>query len=339
LPRAEELLELPDEASWDLDAEDAGDGVAPRVDRELTSILAPPLLPLDPDGEDSHLDLDPGDPTPAGTLALVVSVRLAEGVRDFDAGEFSIGKADLVVVETERGLTIGTVAHPPMRRMTKETLHRVLRKVDQTDSKQTERNQARQVQAHRVCKTNIRDRKLPMKLIQVEYLHNTNKAVFYFTAENRIDFRDLVKDLAQQLHSRVEMRQVGVRDGAKMSGGIGSCGYTLCCSTWLRDFDPVSIRMAKTQNLVLNPTKVSGQCGRLKCCLAYEQNLYQAARRQLPKIGRWVTTPNGDGRVEELDIPRLLVSVKYENGNVATYPNNLIQTSSASDQLGDEAQD
>jgi cell fate regulator YaaT (PSP1 superfamily) len=159
-----------------------------------------------------------------------------------------------------------------------------------------------------------------MKLIRVEYLHGGNKALFFFAAEHRVDFRDLVKDLAQRLHTRIVMRQVGVRDEAKMTGGIGSCGHTLCCATWMHKFEPVSIRMAKDQNLVLNPQKVSGQCGRLKCCLTYEQAQYQDARKEMPKHGRMVNTPDGEGKVQDMDILRRMVSVSFEDGTVRSYP-------------------
>ncbi|MFH1130380.1 MAG: regulatory iron-sulfur-containing complex subunit RicT [Pseudomonadota bacterium] len=288
------------------------------------SILDPPTSQNDPDGEDVFIELDAEAQALEGTLKNVAMVRLGGQLVDFDAGDVPFSKDDTVVVETDRGLTIGVVAYPPMRRQCTEGLRRLLRKVDQNDQRQEERNKAREAESKEYCRARIRELALPMKLVAVEYLHNGSKAVFYFTADNRIDFRELVKDLAHRLHTRVEMRQIGVRDGAKMTGAIGSCGQTLCCSTWLQGFDPVSIRMAKDQNLVLNPTKVSGQCGRLKCCLAFEQQLYREARSNLPKVGKRVKTPTGEGEVQELDVPRMLVTIRKGDGTTETLPANLI---------------
>jgi cell fate regulator YaaT (PSP1 superfamily) len=152
-----------------------------------------------------------------------------------------------------------------------------------------------------------------MKLVEVVYMHGGNKAVFYFMAEGRVDFRVLVKELARELHIRVEMRQIGVRDASKMIGGIGPCGQVLCCSRYIKEFGTVSIKMAKEQDLVLNPEKVSGQCGRLMCCLAYENQVYKEKSKGLPKIGRIVMTPDGEGRVRDRDILRSFVRVQLEN--------------------------
>lgn len=282
--------------------------------------------PLDPDGDDEHLDY--GDqPPPVGAVFDTVQVRLRDPSRvlAFDTGGHHLRCGEQVVVETDQGLALGTVARPTRRVLSEEPPRRVARVVDANDERQHARNVAREREAFEYCRDRVKQRGLPMKLIRVEYLHSGNKAVFYFAAENRIDFRDLVKDLASRLHIRIVMRQVGVRDEAKMVGGIGSCGGELCCSVWLPRFEPVSIRMAKDQSLVLNPQKVSGQCGRLKCCLAYEQAQYHECRRKLPKVGRRVTTPDGEGKVQDLDVLRLLVRVYRDDGTVQFYPADQVQ--------------
>jgi cell fate regulator YaaT (PSP1 superfamily) len=183
------------------------------------------------------------------------------------------------------------------------------------DMRQHDRNIDKENASYHLCKDRIEQLKLPMKLVKVEYLHGGNKAVFYFSAEGRIDFRELVRDLARRLHTRIEMRQIGVRDASRMLGGIGACGIQLCCSTYLREFQPVSIRMAKEQNLVLNPQKVSGVCGRLLCCLTYEDKTYREASKNMPKMGRLVTTPDGQGRVRDRDVLNRRVRVQLEEEN------------------------
>jgi cell fate regulator YaaT (PSP1 superfamily) len=249
-------------------------------------------------------------------------VRLGDNAKasPFDAGELCPQIGDKVVVETEQGLVAGKVTNRCQQCLSQETLRRIIRTFDTNDVRQESRNQAREAEAFIFCRERIEARQLPMKLIGVEYLHGGNKATFYFTAENRIDFRELVKDLAQRFHTRIIMRQIGVRDESKMLGGIGSCGCELCCACWLSKFEPVSIRMAKDQNLVLNPQKVSGQCGRLKCCLTYEERQYQEARKKLPRPGRSVQTPDGLGRVHELDVLRCIVRVRFEDGAIKSYP-------------------
>jgi len=269
-----------------------------------------------------ELELEPGAPEPEGHLRNVVPVRFRDGYSTswFDAGEITLEHGERVVVETDQGLTLGTAAGPSQRTLTRSSLPHVLRRVDANDMRQEARNAQRELEAFEFCRERVRQRKLTMKLIRVEYLHGGNKALFYFGAEHRVDFRDLVKDLAQRFHTRIVMRQVGVRDEARMTGGIGSCGMPLCCASWLPKFEPVSIRMAKDQNLVLNPQKVSGQCGRLKCCLTYEQAVYQEARRQLPKMGKMVRTPDGTGKVLDLDVLRSIVRVGLGEGKVESYP-------------------
>ncbi len=240
----------------------------------------------------------------------------------FDCQNMYFDHGDKVVVETGRGLALGEVVVPPRRSFVgKEKLSRVIRKATQNDMRQCDRNKDKETAAHRLCQDRIDRIGLPMKLIRVEYLHGGNKAIFYFSAEGRIDFRELVRDLARRLHTRIEMRQIGVRDVSRMLGGVGTCGCQLCCSLYLREFQPVSIRMAKDQNLVLNPQKVSGICGRLLCCLTYEDKVYREAAREMPRVGRRVNTPDGDGRIRDRDVLKRVVRVLLsEEGAVREYP-------------------
>ncbi len=258
----------------------------------------------------------------AGVLVNTVQVRFRDRSRvgEFDAGDALVDMGQKVVVETEQGLALGTAARGSTRQMITRQLPRMVRLLDQHDEKQESRNVHRERDAFEYCRERIAHRRLPMKLIRVEYLHNGNKAVFFFASETRVDFRDLVKDLAQRFRTRIVMRQVGVRDEAKMTGGIGSCGCELCCSSCLSKFEPVSIRMAKDQNIVLNPQKVSGQCGRLKCCLVYELEQYVECRRSLPKGGRRVVSPEGAGRVQALYILRKRGRVLHDDGTMKTSP-------------------
>lgn len=287
-------------------------------------MLFPPDTDDSMDGDDLvlELEIDTEHSEPHGQLCNKACVRFRDRTKTchFNAGEINVDCGEKVVVETEQGLRVGEVVQRSMRTMAKEGLQRLIRRIDSNDMRQQARNTFREREAFEYCKERIRERKLPMKLIGVEYLHGGNRAIFSFAAEHRVDFRDLVKDLAQRFHTRIVMRQVGVRDEARMIGGIGSCGFDLCCATWLPKFEPVSIRMAKDQNLVLNPQKVSGQCGRLKCCLTYEQQQYQESRKKLPKPGLTVMTPDGQGRVHELDVLRQRVGVALEEGKVQTYP-------------------
>ena len=181
-------------------------------------------------------------------------------------------------------------------------LKKVVRIADQKDRLIVEENKTAAKEAYDVCSEKVNEHQLDMKLVDVEYTFDRNKVIFYFTADGRVDFRELVKDLASIFRTRIELRQIGVRDEAKMLGGIGPCGRMLCCSTFLGDFDPVSIKMAKDQNLSLNPTKISGLCGRLMCCLKYENDEYETAKEQLPDLGEMIVTPNGPGKVVGLNI-------------------------------------
>jgi len=229
-----------------------------------------------------------------------VQFHTAEKLYDFNSGELDLSPGDKVIVETDRGRSMALVATRPMQipdELAPESLKSILRKANQADLDAAERNTAREMETFIFCQAKIAERNLEMKLVKVEYVFDGSKAIFYFTADGRIDFRDLVKDLAHQFHTRIEMRQIGVRDEAKLVGGIGICGRELCCSSFLRDFAPVSVKMAKEQNLALNPTKISGQCGRLLCCLGYEFDTYCELRKGLPKCGKHVKCGKAEGEV------------------------------------------
>ncbi len=224
-------------------------------------------------------------------MVKVVGVRFkpAGKIYYFDPGELSVEKDMNVVVETVRGLEFGTAVIGPREVSEEEVvlpLKKVVRIATPEDAEQLQSNKSKEVEAKEICLKKIAEHGLPMKLIDVEYTFDGNKVIFYFTAEGRVDFRELVKDLASVFRTRIELRQIGVRDEAKMIGGIGSCGRVLCCTSFLGDFEPVSIRMAKNQNLSLNPTKISGICGRLMCCLKYESEGYLCDKKcvKLPEI-------------------------------------------------------
>jgi cell fate regulator YaaT (PSP1 superfamily) len=247
-------------------------------------------------------------------LCNVVGVRFKQAgkIYYFDPGDLGIQKEDYVIVETVRGVEYGHVVVGPKEVDEDDVvlpLKKVIRTADQKDRLAVQENSEAAIQAFETCTSKITEHNLDMKLVDVEYTFDRNKVIFYFTADGRVDFRELVKDLASIFRTRIELRQIGVRDEAKMLGGIGPCGRMLCCSTFLGDFEPVSIKMAKDQNLSLNPAKISGLCGRLMCCLKYENDEYEDARRELPDMGQKVTTPSGNGRVTGLNILERLVQV------------------------------
>ncbi|MBD1399578.1 PSP1 domain-containing protein [Pelovirga terrestris] len=252
------------------------------------------------------------------TLKLVsVSFHCAGKIFDFDARDLQLSSGDKVIVETERGRALGTVVNSPRETPPADAppkLKSVLRLATEADLAMATSNDEKEKEAIAYCRARIRERGLDMKLVRAEYLFDGSKVLFYFTAEGRIDFRDLVRDLAQQLRTRIEMRQIGVRDEAKLVGGLGVCGRELCCSSYLRDFAPVSVKMAKAQGLALNPTKISGQCGRLLCCLAYEYENYHEMRKKLPKLGKKVTLTTGPAEVISLDIMQQLVTLSCPGG-------------------------
>lgn len=257
-----------------------------------------------------------------GKLVNTSRVHMQGNLRpeDVDAGELTLLKGDRIVVETDRGQAMATVITPSVREVRIDPrLRRVVRRFDQTDLRQQARNKRRAASAYGVGKERIEKRSLPMKLVGVDYLHSGNKAIFYFTADGRVDFRELIRDLAHRLRLRIEMRQIGIRDEASLVGGVGTCGLPLCCNTFLQGFEQVSIRMAKDQNLVLNPQKISGQCGRLKCCLVYEHHLYRIVGKGLPKVGKRIETPKGKGKVTDLNTLTRKVRVNLDNGPVEVF--------------------
>ena len=247
----------------------------------------------------------------------VVGVRFKKAgkIYYFDPGDLSIEKDDFVIVETVRGVEYGRAVIA--RKQVEEhdvvlPLKKVVRIADQKDRMIVEENKQEAQEAYEVCNEKVNEHRLDMKLVDVEYTFDRNKVIFYFTADGRVDFRELVKDLAAIFRTRIELRQIGVRDEAKMLGGIGPCGRMLCCSTFLGDFDPVSIKMAKDQNLSLNPTKISGLCGRLMCCLKYENDEYESAKEALPDLGEIIETPLGIGKVVGLNILERVLQVELK---------------------------
>ncbi|MDD3369310.1 MAG: stage 0 sporulation family protein [Lachnospiraceae bacterium] len=245
-----------------------------------------------------------------------VRFRTAGKVYYFDPMKFDIHRGNHVIVETARGIEYGTVVCDP-REVTDDKviqpLKPVLRIATEKDDEQENSNKIKEKEAFKICLEKIKKHDLDMKLIDAEYTFDNNKVLFYFTADGRIDFRELVKDLASVFKTRIELRQIGVRDETKIIGGIGICGRPLCCHTYLTDFIPVSIKMAKEQNLSLNPTKISGVCGRLMCCLKNEEEIYEELNRKLPSNGDYVTTADGlKGEVTSINILRQQVKVLVE---------------------------
>ncbi|MFA5537270.1 MAG: stage 0 sporulation family protein [Bacillota bacterium] len=246
----------------------------------------------------------------------------------FDPEDLAIEVGQKVIVETSRGVEFGEVVVAAKEVNDSEVvqpLKKVLRIATQEDQKAVEINEKKEQEAFEICLKKIKEHELPMKLIEVEYTFDVSKIIFYFTAEGRVDFRELVKDLAAVFRTRIELRQVGVRDEAKMLGGLGGCGRGLCCATFLGDFEPVSIRMAKDQGLSLNPTKISGICGRLMCCLKYENDVYERAREIVPCVGATVRTPMGIGQVVDTNLLREKVVVNLPNEGRIDFPVNKIE--------------
>lgn len=248
-----------------------------------------------------------------------VRFRTAGKIYFFDPLQFEIKRGDHVIVETARGIEFGTVVSGVTEvedDKVIQPLKPVIRIANERDREQEAGNKAKEKEAYKICLEKIRKHGLEMKLIDAEYTFDNNKVLFYFTADGRIDFRELVKDLASVFKTRIELRQIGVRDETKIVGGIGICGRPLCCHSYLSDFIPVSIKMAKEQNLSLNPTKISGVCGRLMCCLKNEEETYEELNRRLPGIGDYVTTEDGlKGEVQSVNVLRQLVKVVVEVGD------------------------
>jgi cell fate regulator YaaT (PSP1 superfamily) len=255
----------------------------------------------------------------------VVGVRFKKAgkIYYFDPGDLKIPTGEYVIVETVRGIEYGKVVINKKQVDENDVvlpLKKVIRIAEPKDKLIVEENKKAAQEAYEICLKKVEEHGLEMKLVDVEYTFDRNKVIFYFTADGRVDFRELVKDLAAIFRTRIELRQIGVRDEAKMLGGIGPCGRMLCCSTFLGDFDPVSIKMAKDQNLSLNPTKISGLCGRLMCCLKYENDEYETAKEQLPDLGEYIETPHGLGKVVGLNILERVLQVELtERERVVEY--------------------
>ena len=253
-------------------------------------------------------------------MATVIGVRFknAGKLYFFHPGSLWPSAGDYVIVETARGVEFGEVV-TGVREIDEDQiiapLKQVIRIASAEDITHAQENEKNEREAYSVCQRKITEHKLDMKLVSVEYTFDNSKILFYFTANGRVDFRSLVKDLASVFKTRIELRQIGVRDEAKMLGGLGPCGRPICCGSFLGDFQPVSIKMAKEQNLSLNPTKISGVCGRLMCCLKYEQDNYEQTRKRMPKIGKEVIVPDGRGVVWDVNVIKETVKVKVQKGD------------------------
>jgi cell fate regulator YaaT (PSP1 superfamily) len=255
-------------------------------------------------------------------MIRMVFVKLANGkAEEFDAVDLTLDVGENVIAETEKGLVLGKVLSPPRekeKRFFLKSPRKVIRKVTPEDLEQFEKNQQLEKEAFQFCLRKIKEKGLNMKLVKTEVILDRSKALFYFTSEKRVDFRELVRDLAAEFRMRIEMRQIGVRDEAKMICGIGSCGRELCCAKYMNRFELVSVKMAKEQNLALNPTKISGVCGRLMCCLAYEFPTYMELKKDLPRVGKHIVTPAGKGKVVRQNVLSKTVTVELEEGREIT---------------------
>jgi len=260
---------------------------------------------------------DEGEDRP---MIVGVSLQPVGHISTYLCGGIDLKRGDRVVVEADAGACFATVEvgpHPPAATLDLSLFKPVLRVADERDLRQEDENRYREQEAKRMCVEGIRQRELEMKLVNVSFTYEGRKAVFYFIAEKRIDFRNLVRDLANGLRVRVEMQQIGARDETKVTGGIGPCGRELCCSTWLRDFEAVTVKMAREQGLALNPSRLAGMCGRLKCCLRYEYATYLDLKRGLPAIGKRVESVKGDGKVVRHNILKQTVLIQIdEDGGV-----------------------
>lgn len=283
-------------------------------------------------------------------MVKVAGVRFKKAgkVYYFDPEGFEVGKGTNVIVETARGMEFGVLTEDIKEVNEKDIvapLKKIIRIANEKDEQQYQENVKKKEKAMALCQEKIDKHKLDMKLVDVEYTFDNSKIIFYFTADGRVDFRELVKDLAGVFKMRIELRQIGVRDEAKLLGGIGTCGKSLCCHSWLPDFEPVSIKMAKVQNLSLNPTKISGICGRLMCCLKFENDVYLDLRRGMPDVGERVKTVDGMGIVMESNIlenkikVRLILEEKNEDRQEKLSSDTTIYTKQQIKRLGGKKND
>ena len=257
-------------------------------------------------------------------MTKVVGVRFRQvgKIYFFAPGQYNVEVGQHVIVETARGIEYGHVVLGEREvedSAVVQPLKAIIRISTPDDDEREAKNREKEKEAYKICLEKIKKHNLEMKLIKVEYTFDNNKVLFYFTADGRIDFRELVKDLASIFHARIELRQIGIRDETKMLGGLGPCGRACCCNQFLKDFERVSIKMAKTQGLSLNPAKISGLCGRLMCCLKYENNHYTETARLMPKVGSEVVTPDGRARVESVNLLKKSVLVKIVNGDAVEF--------------------
>jgi len=255
-------------------------------------------------------------PVEPGALAVGVRFRPSGRIYDFDPGPLLLARDDRVLVETERGPALGTVVVPARLRPAARALQRVIKKADSRDLAREDQNLQRERQHYRTALELVRGRNLAIKLIKAESAFDASKVTFFFGGEERADLRDLGRELGELLRTRVEMKQIGARDETKVTGGVGPCGRELCCSSWLQEFQPVSVRMAKEQGLSLNPSKLAGMCGRLKCCLRYEYQTYVELKRTLPSVGAPVESVKGDGTVVRQNVLKQTVIVRRSEDNV-----------------------
>ena len=260
-------------------------------------------------------DIDPFEGAPSLPKIVAVSLQQTGHLYNFLAGDRELRRGERVLVESEAGARVGTVEiepHEPAQTIDLSALRPIIRVASDHDFYLEQENISREANARRLCIERIRERRVQMKLVSADYTFDGRKVTFYFVAEGRVDFRDLVRDLANTLRVRVEMKQIGARDETKVTGGIGPCGRELCCSSWLRDFEAVTVKMAREQGLALNPSRLAGMCGRLKCCLRYEYATYVELKRALPNLGKRVQCVKGDGKVVRQNILKQTVLIQRE---------------------------
>ena len=260
-------------------------------------------------------DIDPFEGAPSLPKIIAVSLQQTGHLYNFLAGDRPLRRGERVLVESEAGARVGTVEvepHEPAQTIDLSQLRPIIRIASDHDYYLEQENLSREANARRMCVERIRERRIQMKLVSADYTFDGRKVTFYFVAEGRVDFRDLVRDLANTLRVRVEMKQIGARDETKVTGGLGPCGRELCCSSWLRDFEAVTVKMAREQGLALNPSRLAGMCGRLKCCLRYEYATYVELKRALPNLGKRVQCVKGDGKVVRQNILKQTVLIQRE---------------------------
>jgi cell fate regulator YaaT (PSP1 superfamily) len=260
-------------------------------------------------------DIDPFEGAPSLPKIVAVSLQQTGHLYNFLAGNRDLRRGERVLVESEAGARVGTVEiepHEPAQTIDLSQLRPIIRIASDNDYYLEQENLSREASARRMCVERIRERRIQMKLVNADYTFDGRKVTFYFVAEGRVDFRDLVRDLANTLRVRVEMKQIGARDETKVTGGLGPCGRELCCSSWLRDFEAVTVKMAREQGLALNPSRLAGMCGRLKCCLRYEYATYVELKRALPNLGKRVQCVKGDGKVVRQNILKQTVLIQRE---------------------------